>query len=119
MSNLKIILICLSITYCSSYAADGILEPESHYQRYRLSEYPSDQPFFQWWYFCIKDLKNNQYYAIIYGMTKSTDPQKTNQGASVMFGTRELQNEKMTGFTKYEKYELENLQVENEFDYQL
>jgi hypothetical protein len=39
----------------SGYVDYGIIDPSSYYQRYRRSDFSEREPFYQWWYFWIKD----------------------------------------------------------------
>lgn len=95
------------------YDNDGVVNPDSNYQRYRGNEYSTDSPFFQWWYFCIKDLANNTYWAFDYSLSR-TVTNKTNEGSYMMFCSVDKQTD--TNFQKYEKFPISSLTVNNDFD---
>jgi hypothetical protein len=99
------------------YEDDGVVDPESYYQRYRVDEYPDTEPFFQWWYYTIKDLQNDRYWAISYGMMDCVED-LTNEGASVGFATVDKTTTPVTRLHKIESYSLSTLEVENYFDVQ-
>ena len=94
-------------------AKDGIVQPSSYYQRYRRAEFDANKPFFQWWYFTIKDLKNNRYFAFDYSMSDCVKD-LTNEGSYVLFAMVDKKNGK--NFQKYERYPLENFKSERYFD---
>jgi hypothetical protein len=64
--------------------SDGVWNPNPSYQRYRLSEYDSNRPFFQWWYFSLKDYQDNQTFAFTYSMTRPVQ-NLTYSGCYVLF----------------------------------
>lgn len=55
------------------FGPDGIVQPPAFYQRFRRSEYPRDKPYFQWWYFCLKDTALGRYAAITYAYSESSN----------------------------------------------
>ncbi|MBN2153423.1 MAG: hypothetical protein JW839_18355 [Candidatus Lokiarchaeota archaeon] len=63
---------------------DGVWNPAWHHQRYRISEYSARKPFFQWWYFSLKDYETGTTFAFCYSMSKTVnDPRNT--GAYILF----------------------------------
>ncbi len=91
---------------------DGAWDPGSRHQRYRAAEFPEDRPFFQWWYFSLKDYDTGMTFAFDYSMSRpAIDP--ANRGCYVMAA---LVNA-TTRFHVYYKYPLEELAVGNSFDY--
>lgn len=42
---------------------DGVPRPPAIHQRYRRTEYEG-RPFYQWWYFVLKDLEQDRYFAL-------------------------------------------------------
>lgn len=95
------------------YDDDGIVDPEPYWQRYRRNEFAPNRPFFQWWYFNIKDLETNKYWAFAYYVLDCAEDE-TNEGAYAMFGMMD----KSTGekFHKYEKYPLDSFWVADDMD---
>lgn len=94
-------------------AKDGVVQPGSYHQRYRRAEFSANKPFFQWWYFTVKDHKNNRYFAFDYSMSDAVkDP--TNEGSYVLFAMVDKQSGR--NFQKYERYPLENFKAEKDFD---
>jgi len=94
-------------------AKDGVVQPPSYHQRYRGDEFDANKPFFQWWYFTIKDHINNRYFAFDYSVSE-TVKDSTNEGSYVMFAMVDKKSGK--NFQKYERYPLENFKVERDFD---
>lgn len=92
---------------------DGVVQPARCHQRYRRQEFAQDRPFFQWWYFAVKDLKNNRYFALDYSISDCVhDP--TNEGSYVLFAMVDKKSGK--NFQKYERYPLANFNAERDFD---
>jgi hypothetical protein len=114
----------------SFFANDGLRNPTSYHQRYRRDEFSSDAPFFQWWYYAIKDLDSNTYFAFDYAVSGASDAgNRTSEGSYVMFSMVDLsgaaapkprptqrQNERegikgsdatLPSFHKYEKWPLD------------
>jgi hypothetical protein len=94
-------------------AKDGVVQPASYHQRYRRAEFDADKPFFQWWYFAIKDQKNNRYFAFDYSISDCVSD-LTNEGSYVLFAMVDKENGK--NFQKIERYPLGNFKVERDFD---
>jgi hypothetical protein len=94
-------------------ARDGVVQPASYHQRYRRAEFDMNKPFFQWWYFAIKDHKNKRYFAFDYSMSDCVSD-LTNEGSYVLFAIVDKANGK--NFQKIENYPLENFKVERDFD---
>ncbi len=92
---------------------DGVSQPPSIHQRYRRAEFDADKPFFQWWYFAIKDHRNNRYFAFDYSVSDCADDM-TNRGAYVLFAMVDKGSGK--NFQKYERYPFENFKAEQDFD---
>eukprot|EP00762_Andalucia_godoyi_P000949 ANDGO_03896.mRNA.1 hypothetical protein len=81
-----LLLVLLGVVFsafctCSpiGFSGDGIVDPGSHYQRFRRAEYPASEPYFQWWYYCFKDMAANRYFAVSYMYSESSN--KTTSGA--------------------------------------
>ena len=92
---------------------DGVVQPPSYHQRYRRAEFDADKPFFQWWYFAVKDHKNNRYFAFDYSVSDCAKDM-TNKGSYVLFAMVDKQSGK--NFQKYERYPFENFEAERDFD---
>ncbi|MHA1679568.1 MAG: hypothetical protein ACTSUE_01080 [Promethearchaeota archaeon] len=92
----------------------GVWNPPPLYQRYRLSEYSPRKPFFQWWYFSLKDYENNTAFAFCYSMTHTVKDEK-NGGAYMLFAA----------FSKklrchiYYKFPMDQFTRENDFDIEI
>lgn len=91
----------------------GILEPPSHYQRYRRSEFPEDKPFFQWWFFTIADHANDRYFAITHYVLDCVSDLRQ-ESVRVNFAMTAKQED--TLFHKVIKYPITNFSVRNDFD---
>jgi hypothetical protein len=63
---------------------DGVWNPSTYYQRYRADEYSIKRPFFQWWYFALKDYEANCSFAFCYSISRPSDDQ-TYSGVYMMF----------------------------------
>lgn len=63
---------------------DGVWNPPSHFQRYRGDEYPASKPFFQWWYFSLKDYETGDTLAFCYSMSRTVE-HPANTGAYLLF----------------------------------
>jgi hypothetical protein len=95
---------------------DGLVNPTSHHQRYRRSELPADEPFFQWWYFTIKDLEKNRYFAFSYSVNDCVND-LTNEGSFFMGAM--VDQSLSTSFHKAEGFSFDDFLVENDFDISL
>ncbi|MGA1875397.1 MAG: hypothetical protein ACMUIA_07305 [bacterium] len=74
--------------YLLGATSDGLVKPEMYYMRYRLDEYDPNDPFFQWWYYTIKDLGDDVYFAFDLSQSICLNPagDKTdNTGTYIMF----------------------------------
>jgi len=82
--NYIIILLVLLVSAINAaiITGDGIPNPPSYYQRFRRSEYPASHPFYQWWYFTIKDLEHGEHFAFTYAYSESKNT--TTSGAYLM-----------------------------------
>ncbi len=89
----------------------GVWNPDSVYQRYRFNEYAKNKPFFQWWYYSLKDYKSERTFAFCYSMSQTIkDPKNT--GAYITFALVE----KGRKFHIYYKFPLEKFIVKNHYD---
>nr|MDO8118534.1 hypothetical protein [Candidatus Sigynarchaeota archaeon] len=52
---------------------DGVWNPVSFHQRYRASEFPENKPFFEWWYFSLKDYDTGMTFAFDYSMSRPSN----------------------------------------------
>eukprot|EP00697_Spironema_sp_BW2_P016129 gnl/Spiro4/7251_TR3790_c0_g1_i2.p1 gnl/Spiro4/7251_TR3790_c0_g1~~gnl/Spiro4/7251_TR3790_c0_g1_i2.p1 ORF type:complete len:465 (-),score=81.46 gnl/Spiro4/7251_TR3790_c0_g1_i2:85-1443(-) len=120
-SPLRLAAFCLVIFVLSEAAAfplpswtTGIREPPSIHQRYRRHEYPSDKPFFQWWYFCAKDLETNRYWFWVYA-TIDSPTGSWSEGAIVIFGEVDKSSGNTSRLFRYEKFPLSAMDVKGNF----
>lgn len=93
---------------------DGAWNPDPWYQRYRLSEYNPKKPFFQWWYFSLKDYETNTAFAFCYSMSKPIED-KGNEGAYLLFAAF---GENLRCHLYY-KYPLDQFKREKDFDIEI
>jgi hypothetical protein len=100
--------ICLEI----KIGDDGAWNPGPTHQRYRANEFPEDKPFFQWWYFSLKDYATGMTFAFDYSLSRPATNQ-TYRGCYVMAA---LVNS-TSRFHVYYKYPLDSLSIANDFDY--
>jgi hypothetical protein len=100
----------------SLFLTNGILQPASVHQRYRRNEYAINQPFYQWWFFAVKDLKNDRHFSFSYIMLDCVSNLR-NEASSVTFSM--TAEDQKTGFTKNEAFPLDWLEVQNHFDLSL
>ena len=105
----------------------GIVDPPPHYQRYRRDEYPKALPFFQWWYFWVKDVASDEHYAFAYSMTS-----ENNERAQPSARAADAPPVPETGgyglfahvadgkhFAKTVQFPLDDLHVDNLFDFNI
>jgi hypothetical protein len=100
--------------YLLGAASDGLVNPEMYYMRYRLDEYDPSDPFFQWWYYTIKDLGDDVYFAFDLSQSICLNPagNKTdNTGTYIMFSM--IDRAKGTQFHQYDRYSLDDMEVDN------
>jgi hypothetical protein len=103
------LIIAIACTGCG-YEDDGVVDPDLYYMRYRYSEYDQNAPFFQWWYYTIKDYDTNTEFA--FGVSQSIGPQyPSNDGTYIMFSMVETSSN--TKFHKYEQWDLADMEVLN------
>jgi hypothetical protein len=98
----------------------GVLQPPLHYQRYRHDEYKKHVPYYQWWYYWIRDTLNDRHFAIIYGATlcKSTDIRSCDyDGSFVSFSL--VDNKQNLRMQKYEFYDRNAFSVNQEFNFKI
>lgn len=89
---------------------DGVVNPDEYYMRDRQDEYDPAEPYFGWWYFTVKDLASNRYFALSIG--KATGPDNpTNEMSIVMFSM--VDKAQGTKFHTYERYGLDQLEAVN------
>lgn len=93
---------------------DGVLNPSRNYQKNYYSEFDSNKPFFQWWYFTIKDLDNDIYFTFHYNLVYCSKD-KTNEGVYVSFSCVEPGSNQQ--WHKYERYPLNNFIENADYDY--
>lgn len=98
------------------YDSDGVVNPDPYYERYRNDEYSDSNPFFQWWYFTIKDLETNRYFAFDYSISDCASD-LTNEGTYMMFSM--VDKSQNINFHKYERFPLSSFLVSNDFDIQV
>lgn len=115
-----IILIGSSLIYFGAvdwlFRNDGVLNPSREYQGVYHSEYDSNKPFFQWWYFTIKDLENNVYFTCHYNLVYCSQ-NKSNEGVYISFScVDDLNNQQ---WHKYELYPLNNFIEIQDYEYKI
>jgi hypothetical protein len=115
-----IILVGSSLIYFGAvdwfFRNDGILNPSREYQGVYHSEYDSNKPFFQWWYFTIKDLENNVYFTCHYNLVYCSQ-NKSNEGVYISFScVDDLNNQQ---WHKYELYPLNNFIEIQDYEYKI
>ena len=114
ISILSLIILFIFTPYCYvGVMTDsiGIWNPSAVYQRYRNNEYPKNKPFFQWWYYSLKDYKSDRTFAFCYSMSRPVkDPKNT--GAYATFALVE----KGRKFHIYYKFPLEKFIAKNHFN---
>lgn len=91
---------------------DGAWNPISTYQRYRASEFSSSKPFFQWWYFSLKDYATGMTFAFDYSVSRPATDQ-ANRGCYVMAAMVNSTSR----FHVYYKYPLDSASITNQFDF--
>jgi hypothetical protein len=90
---------------------DGIWNPGTTYERYRGAEYPTTEPFFQWWYFSLKDYATGMTFAFVYSMSRPAT-NLTNTGAYMLVA---LVN-RTSRFQLYYKYPLSQFTTSGDFN---
>ena len=95
---------------------DGIVNPSDNYQMNYRNSYSSEKPYFQWWYFTIKDLEDDRYYTFHYQIVDSVtnfDNNGTYVCASMVEPSSKIQ------WHKYEKYGYETFTSSDLFNYSI
>jgi hypothetical protein len=119
------VLILVGVSYIIAFSAipipgNGVIQPPLHYQRYRQDEYKKHLPYYQWWYYWIRDTINDRHYAIAYGTTlcKNTDVKSCDyDGAAVSFSV--VDNKKNYRMQKYEFYNRNAFSVDETFNFKI
>lgn len=99
---------------------NGVLQPSLHYDRYRQSEYKQNIPYYQWWYYWIRDTENDRHFVVAYGTTlcKNTDAKScTYDGAFTGFGV--VDNKKNYRMQKCEFYNRNAFSVDQDFNFKV
>lgn len=92
------------------YSNDGVVDPDLQHMRYRYQEYDATAPFYQWWYYTIKDYDTNTEFA--FDISQSIGPDNsTNDGTYVMFSM--VQQSSSTKFHKYDRWTIPDMDVQN------
>jgi hypothetical protein len=86
------------------WTSDGDWWPNNNVNRYRLNEVPSNENFYQWWYWMVKDLDTHDAFAVCYYIIRTPEnPEIT--GAYIMFSVITSLGKIMVWY----KYSLEEL----------
>jgi hypothetical protein len=106
--------LCALVACCAAFPfpGDGIVDPGSHYQRFRRSEYPASDPYFQWWYFCAKDTVNGKYFAISYMYSESKNA--TTSGSFMQVAL--VDQASQTHFVRVHQMPLSAMHVDGDFN---
>lgn len=89
----------------------GMWMPGSYFQRYRGAEFSKKKPFFQWWYFSLKDYANNLTFAFCYSLNRPVKI-RDYQGAYIIFA---IVNSQTKGHT-YHRFPLSSFKAKNHHD---
>ncbi|CAF4801375.1 unnamed protein product [Rotaria socialis] len=120
---LGLVLIAVSSAVVSSdisLPGNGVLQPPLHYQRYRRSEYKKDLPYYQWWYYWIRDTKNDRHFAVSYSITLCKNTHiKSCDYDGVMVGVVVVDNKQNRRLQKYEFYDRNAFSVSQEFNFKI
>ncbi|EFC39122.1 predicted protein [Naegleria gruberi] len=109
------------VTECSAslpipfYTA--ILDPENYHERIRVNEYDSTKPFYQWWYFWLRDEQLNRHYAFTYALSlckgrTSNENECKYDGFFVLFAV--VDHSTRTSFQKVERFPYSSLHTVND-----
>jgi hypothetical protein len=106
-------LICVA---CSCLAAlnlpgtlfGGIVNPEAHFQRFRRELYPSSRPFFQWWYFWVRDESTAIHHALYVHSSFCQASLPCNQSGVFVMAAQVDASQGAT-WSRYERYNLSSL----------
>jgi hypothetical protein len=108
-----LVLLCLA---CSCLAAlnlpgtlfGGVVDPEAHFQRFRRELYPQTRPFFQWWYFWVRDESTAMHHAFyVHSSFCPADVLCNQSGVFVM--AAQVDAHEGTTWSRYERYNLSSL----------
>ncbi|KAL0483756.1 hypothetical protein AKO1_013939 [Acrasis kona] len=96
---------------------NGVLQPPMHYQRYRRGEY-NKEPYYQWWYYWIRDTKTNRNFALAYSTTQCKGSKYCDFDATIlMFALVDNSNNRR--FQKYETYSHDSFSVKQDFNVEI
>lgn len=93
---------------------DGVVNPEMYYMRYRADEYDPNSPFFQWWYYVIKNGCEDIYFALAINQVicpKVPEGRPDYSGTYTMFTM--VEKVQKTGFHQYNRCNINDMVVNN------
>jgi len=99
---------CLASVNLPGTLFGGIVNPEAHFQRFRRELYPQSRPFFQWWYFWVRDESTATHHAFYVHSSFCEANLPCNQSGVFVMAA---QVDALQGATwsRYERYNLSSL----------
>jgi len=86
----------------------GVVDPDAHYQRFRRELYPQSHPFFQWWYFWIRDESTGMHHAFYVHSSFCQSDLPCNQSGVFVMAAQVDAHQGIT-WSRYERYNLSSL----------
>jgi hypothetical protein len=117
MGSFSVIVLLLVIFFeCGCIAAlnlpgslfGGVVDPKAHFQRFRRDLYPQSQPFFQWWYFWVRDESMGIHHAFYVHSSFCDSKVPCNQSGVFVLAAQVDATEGIT-WSRYERYNLSSL----------
>jgi len=94
----------------------GVKQPGQKHERARRESYSPDKPFFQWWYFWVRDLQENVNYGLSFDLSYcgSSQADCDDDGFYAMFSQVDRSTKK--NFAKYEQYPFDDFNRSGDFN---
>jgi hypothetical protein len=99
---------CLAALNLPGSLFGGVVDPPAHFQRFRRELYPSSRPFFQWWYFWVRDENSGVHHAFYVHASFCQESLPCNQ-SGVFVMAAQVDARQGTTWSRYERYNLSSL----------
>jgi hypothetical protein len=99
---------CLATVNLPGALFGGVVDPEAHYQRFRRELYPQSRPFFQWWYFWVRDESTGMHHAFYVHSSFCQANVPCNQSGVFVMAAQVDAQQGIT-WSRYERYNLSSL----------
>lgn len=99
---------CLASVNLPGALFGGVVDPEAHFQRFRREMYPQSRPFFEWWYFWVRDESTGMHHAFYVHSSFCQVDVPCNQSGVFLMAAQVDANQGVT-WSRYERYNLSSL----------